>query len=78
MRSLRQMGHDGDKISPMPEANSDMGAETARFQAFAARRDDELPPPWQMRARGSKVVLLVAIVVVVAILAVIFGVVLAS
>ena len=62
----------------MPETDSDMGAETARFQAFAVRRDDDLPSPWQMRAPGSKIGILVAIVVVVAILAVIFGVVLAS
>ena len=61
----------------MPETDSDMGAETARFQAFAARRDDDLPPPWQMRAPGSKIGILIAIVVVVAILAVIFGVMLA-
>jgi hypothetical protein len=58
----------------MPETDSDMGAETARFQAFATRREDELPPPWQMRAPGSKIGILIAIVVVVAILAVIFGV----
>jgi hypothetical protein len=62
----------------MPETDSDMGAETARFQAFAVRRDDDLPPPWQMRAKGSKIGILIAIVVVVAILAVILGVVLAS
>ncbi len=62
----------------MPETDSDMGAETARFQAFAVRRDDDLPPPWKMRASGSKIGILGLIVVVVAILAVIFGVVLAS
>jgi hypothetical protein len=57
----------------MPETDSDMGAETARFQAFAARREEELPPPWQMRAPGSKIGILSAIVVVAAILAVILG-----
>ena len=62
----------------MPETDSDMGAETARFQAFAVRRDDDLPPPWRMRAPGSKIVLLIAIVVVVAMLAVLFGVVLGA
>jgi hypothetical protein len=51
-----------------------MGAETARFQAFATRREDDLPPPWQMKAPGSKIAILIAIVVGVAILAVLFGV----
>jgi hypothetical protein len=50
-----------------------MGAETARFQAFATRRDDDLPPPWQMKAPGSKIGILIAIVVGVAILAILFG-----
>jgi hypothetical protein len=62
----------------MPETDSDMGSETARVQAFAARRDDDLPPPWQMRAPGSKIGILIAIVVVVAILAVILGVILGA
>jgi hypothetical protein len=62
----------------MPETDSDMGAETARFQAFAATRDDDLPPPWQMRAPGSKIGLLIALVVVVALLAVIFGMILGA
>ena len=62
----------------MPETDSDTGAETARFQAFAARREDELPPPWKMRAPGSKIGILVAIVVVAAILAVILGVLLGA
>ena len=55
-----------------------MGSETARFQAFAARREDDLPPPWQMRAPGSKIGILIAVVVVVAMLAVLFGVVLGA
>jgi hypothetical protein len=62
----------------MPETDSDTGAETARFQAFATGRDDDLPPPWQMRAPGSKIGILIAIVVVVAMLAVLFGVVLGA
>lgn len=57
----------------MPESDSDTGAVTARFQAFAARRDDNLPPPWQMRASGRKIGILLAGVVIAAILAVIFG-----
>jgi len=57
----------------MPESDSDIGAETARFQAFAARRDDDLPPPWQMRASGRKIGVLLVGVVLAAILAVIFG-----
>jgi hypothetical protein len=62
----------------MPETDNDMGAETARFQAFAIRRDDDLPPPWQMRAPGSKIGILIAIVLVVALFAVILGVVLGA
>jgi hypothetical protein len=62
----------------MPETDSDMGSETARFQAFAARREDDLPPPWQMRAPGSKIGILIAIVLVVALLAVVFGLVLGA
>ena len=62
----------------MPETDSDTGAETARFQAFAARREDELPPPWKMRAPGSKIGILVAIVIGVAILALLFGLILGA
>jgi hypothetical protein len=62
----------------MPETDSDMGAETARFQAFAIRPDDDLPPPWQMRAPGSKIGILIAIVLVAALFAVILGVVLGA
>ena len=50
-----------------------MGAETARFQAFATRRDDDLPPAWQMRAPVSKIGILALIVVLVAVLAIILG-----
>ena len=51
----------------MSEVDDDLSANTARFQAFAQRQDEELPPPWRMRAPGSKIGLLAAIVVVVAI-----------
>ena len=57
----------------MPETDSDIGAETARFQAFKDRSDD-LPAAWQMKASGSKIGLLVIAVVIVAILAAIIGV----
>jgi hypothetical protein len=57
----------------MPETDSDIGAETARFQAFKDRSDD-LPPAWQMKASGSKIGMLVIAVVIVAILAAIIGV----
>jgi hypothetical protein len=62
----------------MPETDSDMGAETARFQAFAARPDDDLPAPWQMRAPVSKIGILIAIVAVAAILALFLGVILSA
>ena len=51
-----------------------MGAETARFQAFATRREDDLPPAWRMKAPGSKIGILVVIVIVVALLAILLGV----
>ena len=51
-----------------------MGAETARFQAFATRREDDLPPPWQMRAPISKVGVLVGVLVVAVILAIVLAV----
>jgi hypothetical protein len=57
----------------MPETDSDIGAETARFQAFKDRSDD-LPPAWQMKASGSKIGILVVAVVAVAIVAAIIGV----
>jgi len=56
----------------MPETDSDLGADTARFQAFKNRSGD-LPPAWEMKAPGSKIGLLAIIVVVVAILAALFG-----
>ncbi|HEX3517207.1 MAG TPA: hypothetical protein VHT26_24715 [Trebonia sp.] len=57
----------------MPETDSDIGAETARFQAFKDRSDD-LPPAWQMKASGSKIGMFAVVVIVVAILAAIIGV----
>jgi hypothetical protein len=57
----------------MPETDSDIGAETARFQAFKDRSED-LPPAWQMKASGSKVGVLVIAVVIVAVLAAVIGV----
>jgi hypothetical protein len=62
----------------MPETDSEMGPETARFQAFAARRDDDLPPAWRMRASGREVGILIAGVALAAILAVLFGALLVS
>ena len=62
----------------MPETDSDASADTARFQAFATRRDEDLPAPWQMRAGGSKIGILLGAVVAVTILGVILGVVLGA
>ena len=56
----------------MPETDSDIGVETARFQAFKDR-SEELPPAWEMKAPGSKIGMLAVIVVIVAILAAIIG-----
>ena len=56
----------------MPETDSDISAETARFQAFKDRSDD-LPPAWEMKADGSKIGVLAGIVIAVAVLAAIFG-----
>jgi hypothetical protein len=61
----------------MPETDSDLSSDasmdTARFQAFATRRDDELPAPWRMRAEGSKIGILACVVLIFAILGVILG-----
>ena len=53
----------------MSEVDDDLSANTARFQAFAQRQDEDLPAPWQMRASRSKIGLLVGIVLAVAVLA---------
>jgi len=57
----------------MAETDRDASADTARFRAFATRRDDDLPAPWQMRAPGSKIGILVGVVVVAVIFAVVLG-----
>ncbi|HVT71428.1 MAG TPA: hypothetical protein VHF26_27025 [Trebonia sp.] len=57
----------------MPEADSDVSADTARFQAFKDRNDD-LPPAWQMNASGSKIGVLAVVVVIAAILAAVLGI----
>jgi hypothetical protein len=57
----------------MPETDSDAGADTARFQAFATRGAEDLPAPWQMRAERSKIGILLGVIVGVAILGVILG-----
>jgi hypothetical protein len=61
----------------MSEVDDDLSANTARFQAFAQRQEEELPP-WKMRAPGSKIALLAGIVIVVAALAAIVAALLAG
>jgi hypothetical protein len=61
----------------MPEPRTDIGEETQRFQAFQDQADDN-PSPWKMRAGRSKIIVLAVIVVVVAVLALIFGKILAG
>ncbi|MGZ4434579.1 MAG: hypothetical protein ACXVW7_13280 [Trebonia sp.] len=60
----------------MSDVDDDLSADTARFQAFARRQDDDLPAPWHMRVPGSKIGLLAGIVVGVAVLAAIVAAVL--
>jgi hypothetical protein len=62
----------------MSQIEDDSSANTARFQAFAQRQDEDLPAPWHMGAPRSKVWLLVGIVVVVAVIAAIAASLLAS
>jgi len=57
----------------MAELEEDMSADTARFQAFVHRTEDEPPPPWQMRAPASRIGLLAGIVIAVAIVAALIG-----
>ena len=52
----------------MSEVDNDLSADTANFQAFADRQDEDLPAPWRMRVPGSKIGLLAATVIVVAVL----------
>jgi hypothetical protein len=51
----------------MAEVDDDLSASTARFKAFAAGKDEDLPAPWRMRAPATKIALLAAVVVVVAV-----------
>jgi len=62
----------------MPETDSDASADTARFQAFATRGNEDLPAPWRMRAEGPKIGILLGAVVGVAILGIILGVILGA
>jgi hypothetical protein len=62
----------------MSEIEDDQSANTARFRAFAERKDEELPAPWQMRASGPKIGLLVGIVVAVAVVVAIVAALLAG
>ena len=57
----------------MPETDSDASADTARFQAFAAGKYEDLPSAWQMRAPGNKIWALAGIVIVAAVLAILLG-----
>lgn len=57
----------------MSDIHKDLSADTARFRAFAERRDDDQPAPWHMRAPGAKIGLLAAIVIVVAVIAAILA-----
>ena len=60
----------------MPETDSDAGPDTARFAAFVARQDDDLPSAWRMRASGNKIWVLVGVLIVAVILAILLGVIL--
>ena len=57
----------------MADVNDDFSADTARFQAFVQRQDDEQPAAWQMRASGPRIGLLAGIVVAVAVVAAIIA-----
>lgn len=50
----------------MSDVNDDLSASTQRFKAFAESQDQD-PRPWEMRASGAKIWILVATVIVVAI-----------
>lgn len=62
----------------MSEVDDDLSASTARFRAFAERKEDDLPAPWKMRVPASKFGLLAGIVVVVAFVVAILAYVLAG
>jgi hypothetical protein len=57
----------------MSYPNDEQSASTQRFQAFAQRHDEELPPAWQMKAPSNKIWLLVGIVIAVAVIAAIMA-----
>jgi hypothetical protein len=59
-------------------ADPDETADTAHFRAFAARRDDDLPASWHLRAQRSRIGILAVAVVVVALLALVLGALLVS
>jgi uncharacterized membrane protein len=50
----------------MPDVDDDLSASTARFQAFAASKEED-PAPWRMRAPATRIALLAGAVVVVAV-----------
>jgi hypothetical protein len=62
----------------MADVDDDLSGDTARFRAFAQGAEDDLPAPWKMRAKGSKIGLLAAIVIVVAVIAAIVGMLIAG
>ncbi len=62
----------------MSDVEDDQSASTARFQAFAESKDEDLPAPWKMRAPATKIGLLALIVVVVAVVALVLARVLAG
>ncbi len=53
----------------MADFDDDLSASTARFQAFAAAKDEDLPAPWKMRAPRSKIGIMAVVVVIVAVIA---------
>jgi t-SNARE complex subunit (syntaxin) len=55
----------------MAEIDDDLSANTARFQAFAHRQDEDLQAPWETRASRSKTGLIVGIVIAVVVIVVI-------
>jgi hypothetical protein len=51
----------------MAELDEELSADTAHFQAFVTRTDQDTPAPWHMRAPATRIGLLAGAVVVVAI-----------
>jgi hypothetical protein len=52
----------------MSEIDDDLSASTARFQAFAESKEEDLPAPWRMRAPATRIALLAGVVVAVALI----------